>query len=662
MATSSAMISNGTIRSGRPWTTLVAILCVSTCALGGNSETLKTGLQAMKQPRFESAERAFNMDLEQATEANDPNALGRSYFYLGLNIQSQIESQPDISSVEARALYQRTLSYYLQASKYLPGSGGVLNNLALTYEKLGSYDQADQKYRSAINRANDRQVLYTVNYAAFLARRNQPSRAEKMYKLAQEFEPINQRAHEGLLTYYLKDKPAELGDYLRRRLEQGWISQVFNSTIDILMEHDRNLKDDHGRELVTILVMCLTKLNSQPQDFPESPHAERLGLLAAETGKWRHAIAGIFEVYDMKPLNPDSYRWWSSATDVVLTYRVPPGGWPLDAFHSLIRSLAERAMKRERTTDAEDYYEMALHLVASKPDARALVGLADLYVRQDKKQALPQLLSSYEDNMFNAKGAAIQKRDYEKMYECHRALGILYNYLGKQGNVSTVRSAEFQLSNALEAATNYNKSIMSQARNRPEPIIDLRLVEDLAQLYKGSNRGAKELDLRTEIADRYIKLGKPDEATRLFRPVKDIPMPESITPGKRRQHDRLRNNFGSLGFGADPRAMRTMEARPSNINVRGGLTSPSLRESDVSLIVTSLRNRIDQKDPLKGTQGYFLLPNDFQKDGDVIRINLNNKQTSVLLKQYDASFQAPVTPNRLKRLNTDSFRKIEKKQ
>lgn len=638
------------------------------------NEQIQIALKALDKQEYKQARQELRLGLKEAREQQDSQGAGKVYFYLGLTLQQQIEDQAEEHPDQVEGWLRGAQGNYERATRELPDSGGLWNNLAQIYEKQGQQDKAMSAFQRAIRIGNDQQALYAVNYADFLSRSGKDKDASRFYELALEREPINEYAQEALLDYYAREDSSKVGELLRKQLNRGQVMQVLDATVTMLRRNTRRLEREQSEELLTIVVMCLTRLSNQPQQSLRSA-VDRLTPLMQ--GPWAEPVREIFNLYEEEEnrLEPRFYGWWSG--QIGPSSKSPPGGWPLEAFLELIRSLGDRLESSEDSTreGAEAYYLLALRLNQRNPDARALVKLADFYKREGKDQKVEELLNEEEDRIFGAKANAIREMDLKRRYEYHRSLGIIYGHLNKWGDEQTVQSAFFQLNNALQAAKDYNEEAKKVANQKL--IIEPRLVNTLAEGYIAKDQANKAFELRTNTTYNYMQLGAAGAATQVFRPISTVSVPANIKPDSSKQYETLKKGFGESGFktglvgtlliderlrGSTDEIRERAISQPSASSQFGMviLSQPKnmrLSQRELERLANSLQSLIKRISSRKPDRDQFvLLSKEFPEN--VVKIVFDSKQGKIQLVQSSKTIEVPFTIKQQRGFKINAFQAV----
>ncbi len=520
---------------------------------------LSEGLVRLRTKEFDKAHEAFRSALSAAQSSNNADAIMNCYFYLGLTRQTQAETGGPHAAADIRKWLNEAQRNYWEAAKLRPESGGCWNNLALVNSRLGDTDAAVAAFLRAIATRNRNQTTYLLNYGDFLLQSGKADEAARFYVEALEQEPLNKRARESLNQYYLKHEPKELGSYLWKLFDEGhvdWAEEVALSALE------QGLDDPaFAKQALTCVVRCLAKRNYDPDHFSASATGQRL-IALSDRRPFRAPVHEILTLHRAETFDPEQYPWWRDEVVLEAGRYAPRGGWPQSGFTELIRAIGEGYERHGNLERAETYYRLAYRLTPRYLDPVAIVKLADMWVRNNQRDRLLAFLEAEESNIFEGKGEAIRVERFERMYEIHRALAIIYMYLGRWSDPSTYKNAEFQLQAALDDAELFNRR--AQADGRPERIADSRLATDLSERYLAEGRKADAFEIRVKTAEHYFEFGEPGAAAAIFRPVANEPPPEGTSGDVIKTFRGLnstweKNGFRSFDQGADARFNKQRE-------------------------------------------------------------------------------------------------------
>ena len=424
---------------------------------------------AVEQARLGAARRALGdgdpakavAALEQAgppAAADAPDSGSQRLFYLGLAHQELARK----GGPNAAVSLQKSLDLYQQALKLKPGSPALLNNLAQVLADLNRLPEAAALLERALATPDRRQAFYTVNYGNVLVQLGKERDALRFCRAAAFGPPPDARAHSWVVRFHARRDLPGLAGYLREMLDRGGVVLVQESLIDLFDRTERPsraaIPQPVEMELLAVLASCLSSQAYDPAEFGKTPAAAGLRKLAGQGGFAAERARELLALHESdRQLSADQFHWW-----------VDPGEWglggdpteaasklgltPGDALNALVRALGRRHQSAGRADVAERYFRLATRLVPGFTDPDAFVDLLDLYLEGNKKSQVDALAREFEAPLFQGKASSIRKREHDRTYRYHRALGVLYVHLQRWGDRNTVASATFQLETALQDA------------------------------------------------------------------------------------------------------------------------------------------------------------------------------------------------------------------
>jgi Flp pilus assembly protein TadD, contains TPR repeats len=457
------------------------------------------GRNALESQDFERAVAAFQTAQSLAIQGGNKKWEADCDFYLGLTLQRQAEKLG--RRAEAQTAIAESEKFYKRALALRPDSAATLNNLAQLYVQTGRQSEASELLHRAVSLKDQQSDITAQNYAAVLESKGDTASSSQYYAMVAASQPGNLDAYERAVAGYLKADPKGLGGYLWDSLKAGQVLRVQQSAIGALQQ--REWEPEQRRELLALVAASLSQQSYDPAKYKDTFAAENLGTFAGDAviGK------GVTELEQLHQgsLDAEAFSWWAGAGD--LNADPPRGVWPRDAFRSLIRSLGHWYQGREDLKRAEALYRVAVVLNRQEIDPAACLALADLYVAQERVGDVDRLLNEVAPELFYGKGQAYRSSQWRKIYEFHRALGLIYSYLGRWGNNNTPTSAIFQLEHAMDAA--------ARLRIKPEP----RLVDSLATAYENTGATEQGWALRLRYAEEYAGGKDYVNATELLAPL-----------------------------------------------------------------------------------------------------------------------------------------------
>lgn len=519
------------------------------------ADRMKHGLELLRNENYEEAAREFQAAL--VSKPMGDRKIGELNFYLGLVRQMQAaKSEPaarDRMLEEARQAFAK-------ATELRPDSAGSWNNLALVSDRLGDKNAAARAFQKAIESGTGEQTTYLLNYAAHLEATGRTEDALRFFSEAALQEPFSAQAREGINRHFLNRDGQQLLLFLWRLFDEGHIEWAEDVALQGL-----ELPPDASTapQLLNCIVRCLARQAYQPQKLQESHTGKRLGALTAHPFVGKGAQEVLLLHGENVP-QPFEFAWWPKQVGRELAQPTPLGGWPYDGFTELTRALGRWEETHKNDERAEQYYRLAYRLSPAHLDPRAVVSLADLWMKKDQKRKLEQFFREEEGFLFEGKSEAIERRDHQRTYEMHRALALVYAYLNQWESGEAARNAEFQIKEALKDANLFNQA--ATARNSPERIADWQLVDKLANRYDELRQPAKAFDLRVTKAKEFQTTGKSAEAATVVRPLVDKSPPPGANTQTIRDFETLKAEFKE-GF---PRGPKVRDETKLQIRTPGG--------------------------------------------------------------------------------------------
>lgn len=493
------------------------------------ADRARMGQEALSKKDYDRAWSIFSEGRAAARQSGDRRLESDFLFYMALTKQQQAKAPGN--EQKAPDLLQEAANHYLRALALRPDAGSAMNNLAEVYSALGRNDEASKYFQAAVNLQDSRNSFYAKNYADHLARTGESSQALDYYKVVQQRQPENAAVHQGVLQLYLRDDRADPGAYLWQLLAGGSVRLAPESALSLLVTGKSEARA--REEFLTVVAVGLSRQYYQPPAFPESPLAGKLRELSSDVAIGPGAV-GILQLHQGENLEPAQYRWWAQRGQPRNTKE---GVSPREGFRMLVRSLGDRYQESKDVRRAESYYLLAAHLDPRAPDPEALVGLAELYVAQNRLGELRRISEQYIPGLFAEKGAAYEaSQPPEKIYKYHRALGVLYSHLGRWGDKDTPGSAIFQLERARAAALGVDRERPTGGGSPPRPDqikLEPRLVDLLAEAYTKTNQPASSYKVRIDAAEHYVKKGDSEGARQVLEPIREKAPPPGVTARER---------------------------------------------------------------------------------------------------------------------------------
>jgi len=460
------------------------------------------GRGALDDLNFTSARRDFQDGLDHARGQSHSRWERIFIFYLALSHQQQSQTVKDPSRRQGHL--KRAAAYYERSLRLKADSGSVLNNLAKIYDSLGESKKAGDYLKGAVELNDGRFGFYAKNYADHLVKAGDRNEAFNYYRLSAQKNPSPSFVHRQTMELGIEGKRiSSLIEYLQALEQQGYESLAQDGALDILRKATPSVREK--KKLLDLVVTILSERVYDPAGFAKSKVGLALRRLAADPDIGKPAQQ-VLLLHQKPPAGPRPFRYWNI-------------GPPSVTFAKLTKQLGSWYM-REASLDsakAEAYFMLTLELTGGD-DPGTFLQLVNLFADSDRIKDIKNLSRSYVPALFQAKGRQYQKGDLKKIYSYHRALGVLFSYLGEHqkpgnsedfwGDEDTITSAIFQLDHALQIAR--------EARID----YDTGLIDLLEKGYVAKSRPKDVIKLRLKAAEDSIYLGRVKQSKRVLAPLK----------------------------------------------------------------------------------------------------------------------------------------------
>jgi hypothetical protein len=497
-----------------------------TVAFAENSAAInleQRGREALKTESYSEALRSFS---EASTMTTDAEVKARLDFRQAVTLQQMAGKT---GSSDAQAHLRRAARLFQSFLSTHPDSAAAANNLAKTFEQLGSlvaensgqgkaaryFELADQNYQKALAIKDSRQGLYLKNYSEFLERTGNWEKAKEHYALLIADYPLSPSLRQSLASSYEKHGNKDFAEYLWHLLRAGYINQTTEFALSSLK---KSLNEgDKGRiDLLTIVCVSLARRSDD--------YMEKLDFRAADPASslmndklLSQGVREIVLLHKGINLNRQDYSWWIKRDSGFGDPKV--GLWPMDGFRALIRSLGSRSKQASKPQLAEDYFRLAAEIERGNVDPMAVRAMVRMFAEADQITKIDETLSKYRVRLFKGKQKAYGDSDVARIFLYHQTLGELYALIGRWGDSDTVGSAIFQL----EHAQDFSREL---AGNSPEKLPEKyqftpSMVESLATGYVKTGKPVEATKLRINQAEFYQRTDNNKAALRVLTPVKE---------------------------------------------------------------------------------------------------------------------------------------------
>jgi tetratricopeptide (TPR) repeat protein len=486
--------------------------------------------EAIQRGELERAQALALRGQSTAHEAGATDLESQFFFYLGLERQ---RSATGITDEPTRQRILKKGADYYRRSLALKPRASVLNNLGQIEAETGQPAEAVAHLTQAVEMGGERRSFYERNLAAALEKRGDAPAAFQRCREAVRAQPEDREALRCVVRAG-RGQPEDLVAFLWERAGAGGVAATQDAALQLLAE--RWGSDAVRVELLTLVAFTLSRQSYAAGEWLEGEVALDLRKLSADPAvgegatclRWLHGSVR----------DPARYAWWGRRGE--RSHDAPRGMWPREAFRALARALGRRAAAAGDEGGAEAYLLLAAHVDREETDPRAVLELADLYIAQGRKAEVQRLLEQEAPALFYGKGAAYRTSQLRRVYDFHRALGVIYASVEEgrpPASPQQPASATFQLEHALRAAETYNER--AQREGRPDRIVaEPRLVNLLAGSYAKAGSPARADDLRLRSAEEYLELGDGDAAAVVLRPLGDASR-GTLAPATRKRYELL---------------------------------------------------------------------------------------------------------------------------
>lgn len=464
-----------------------------------------SALNLQETGRVEEANEILTAALATEHGRGNRGAQADLHFYIGLINQRGAERDSDTAAASINL--GLALAHYDSALLMDSALASVYNNKALILERLGRVSEADVTFQHALACAGEKQQYFTNSYADFLLRQRSWQLACQLLGAIVLQDPENERMHGKCLDLYVKNNSGAITQYLDRLLGAQQVVRVSESAIQLLTDHKWPPRTKV--ELISLLTLALSRQWYEPLGFDSSEVGRGLAGLSDDP-EVAPAAASLIRLHNAPSTADGDRMWWlRSWREFRPKYPCVP---PPDCYRQLCRSLGRWYRDHGSIPLAAEYFRLAANLDEINPDPLAYMDIVDLYADAEDLEKEVGGLNPLE--MFEGKGKAYARQDWRRVYEYHRALGLIFAYRGTWRNdANPPVAAEFQLEHALSTVKKVNRSGDSVANRM---FVDPRVVHELANAYVRSNQIKKAETLIDNQLSEYRKYRQFRDAAQLL--------------------------------------------------------------------------------------------------------------------------------------------------
>jgi hypothetical protein len=193
--------------------------------------------------------------------------------------------------------------------------------------------------------------------------------------------------------------------------------------------------------MLTLVTAALARKNYDAASFAGSDTNHRLQAMQHVPDALKPRVQSLFALYQGDIKDGSALSVWRGEWDSRRPYGRPASA---QAVQQVARGLGYAAQRRQDFAGAERYYRLALDVDAAHPDAGTLRDLATMYYTQNRLPDVEQLLKQFESSIYEAKGLAYDRVEWEQVAELHRTLGTMYSWLHRDADAKTQFEREFE--------------------------------------------------------------------------------------------------------------------------------------------------------------------------------------------------------------------------
>lgn len=418
--------------------------------------------------------------------------------------------------------YERARTYYQRVLNEAPSNGAALNNLALLEVATGHGREAETLWTRAIAGDPQQAGQWALQLGDYYSHGGRHSDALQQYQVAADKLPDAETPRRRIVETYVRMPDSALHELARQAF--SW-EGLFPSTTRIAYE--LLVRRSYSGPSSDQVLLRWVSLMSERDRITEA-------TLAIVPRGWKEGPTNELRSYLKDPTAAGfQWTWWrQSAAHISATLE--------------LASATGRQILREThdATKAASCWEGALNWV-SNPDMlmeahdshSAATGLtafvdlyqdlASLYYHYPSLDPAGRRLGRIVQGLFEVKGAAISRGDWEATQSCHTALGLIYADRGiwnpRPGNFYAA-GAIFQLRAAIEDA---DRRFNDPQQKFFQPLPELK--EKLAEGYVQTNQPQSAADQYLKATTAYLDVDALDAAQRTLSRARELKAAPEIT-------------------------------------------------------------------------------------------------------------------------------------
>jgi|GEM_PF-2903557 len=411
-------------------------------------QSITQGTEARTKRDFSSAEKDYLSALNNSSTGSEVTY--RSLFFLGLNKQEEAnQAALKGDAAAASTLRDQAAAFYQRALEVKSTSTATILNLALLDIDRGKNEEAVALLERGLELAKESKSPTMAKFAEKLGdlQTADAAKAIEYYGMAAS-DGKPSAVLMGKITKSLLAHARTHPELQPDVIEYGWnlfADGDLDDALDIALSAiDANppFSAANAAEMLTLVTTALARKNYDGATFAGSDTNRRLQAMQQhipETLKPR--VQSLFALYQGDIKDGNALSVWRGEWDSRRPYGRPASA---QAIQQVARGLGYAAQRRQDFAGAERYYRLALDVDPAHPDAGTLRDLATMYYTQNRLPDVEQLLKQFESSIYEAKGVAYDRVEWEQVADLHRTLGTMYSWLHRDADAKTQFEREFE--------------------------------------------------------------------------------------------------------------------------------------------------------------------------------------------------------------------------
>jgi tetratricopeptide (TPR) repeat protein len=411
--------------------------------------SLAHGTEARAKKDFSGAEKEYRAALDAA--GSHTESAYRSLFFLGLTKQEEASAAAAKGDAAlASALRDAAADYYRKALEVQPASTAAILNLALVDIDRGKNDQAVVLLERGLELARQSNSASAAKFAERLGDlQTTAAKAIDYYRIAsatgKASAALTAKIRKNLFVIAAAnpDRQSDVVEYGWQLFGAGDIDGALDTALSAI-DSEPPFSAASSSEMLTLATAALARKNYDGITFAGSDTVIRLQAMKHIPDALRSRVTSLFALYQGDIKDASALSIWKEEWDSQRPAARPAS---IQAIQQVARGLGYAAQRQRDFVNAERYYRLAIELDAAHPDAGTLRDLATLYYSLNRLPEIEQLMQQFETSLYEAKGIAYERVQWEQVAEYHRTLGTIYSWLHRDADARMQFEREFEAVN-----------------------------------------------------------------------------------------------------------------------------------------------------------------------------------------------------------------------